>query len=150
MITNVDEYKPHEVICIYCINRWISVHEQGEWLAKCGMVGCIIYIQDNHYNIFILPRSIDNIVYACYSIYIERKCITMKKRIYYDTYISIIRNNEPISFIPFRGNVSNEELEEELTTEFTDLAIPLNLVHNCMYDGMLKYEDIYVYIIDVN
>ena len=35
----------------------------------------------------------------------------MKKRIYYDTYISIIRNNEPISFIPFRGNVSNEELE---------------------------------------
>ena len=44
MITNVDEYKPHEVICIYCINRWISVHEQGEWLAKCGMVGGIIYI----------------------------------------------------------------------------------------------------------
>ena len=43
MITNVDEYKPHEVICIYCINRWISVHEQGEWLAKCGMVGGIIY-----------------------------------------------------------------------------------------------------------
>ena len=43
MITNADEYKPHEVICIYCINRWISVHEQGEWLAKCGMVGGIIY-----------------------------------------------------------------------------------------------------------
>lgn len=74
----------------------------------------------------------------------------MKKRIYYDTYISIIRNNEPISFIPFRGNVSDEELEKELTLEFTDLDIPLNLVHNCMYDGMLKYEDIYVYIIDVN
>ena len=74
----------------------------------------------------------------------------MKKRIYYDTYISIIRNNEPISFIPFMGNVSNDELEKEITTEFTDLDIPLNLVYNCMYDGMLKYKDIYVYIIDVN
>ena len=71
-------------------------------------------------------------------------------KINYNTYISIIRNNEPISFIPFRGNVSDEELEEELTIEFTDLDIPLNLVHKCMYDGMLKYEDIYVYIIDVN
>ena len=71
-------------------------------------------------------------------------------KINYNTYISIIRNNQPISFIPFRGNVSNEEIEEELTLEFTDLDIPLNLVHNCMYDGMLKYEDIYVYIIDVN
>ena len=74
----------------------------------------------------------------------------MKKRIYYNTYISIIRNNEPISFIPFRGEVSDKEIKEELTTEFTDLGIPLNLVHNCMYDGMLKYEDIYVYIVDVN
>lgn len=71
-------------------------------------------------------------------------------RIKYNTYISIIRNNEPISFIPFMGNVSDEELEEELTLEFTDLDIPLNLVHKCMYDGMLKYKDIYVYIIDVN
>lgn len=71
-------------------------------------------------------------------------------KIRYNTYISIIRNNEPISFIPFRGNVSDEELEEELTIEFTDLDIPLNLVHKCMYDGMLSYEDIYVYIIDVN
>lgn len=71
-------------------------------------------------------------------------------KINYDTYISIIRNNEPISFIPFKGNVSNEELEEELTMEFTDLGIPLNMVHNCMYDGMLKYEDIYVYIVDVH
>ena len=74
----------------------------------------------------------------------------MKKRIYYDTYISIIRNNEPISFIPFRGNVSNEELEEELTIEFTDLGIPLYLLDDCMYNGMISYEDIYVYIIDVN
>ena len=74
----------------------------------------------------------------------------MKKRIYYDTYISIIRNNEPISFIPFAAGVSDKEIKEELTTEFTDLDIPLNLVHNCMYDGMLKYKDIYVYIIDVN
>ena len=71
-------------------------------------------------------------------------------KINYNTYISIIRNNEPISFIPFRGNVSDEELEEELTLEFTDLDIPLNLVHNCMYGGMLKYKDIYVYIVDVN
>ena len=74
----------------------------------------------------------------------------MKKRIYYDTYISIIRNNEPISFIPFRGNVSNKELEEELTIEFTDLGIPLYLLDDCMYNGMVSYEDIYVYIIDVN
>ena len=74
----------------------------------------------------------------------------MKKRIYYDTYISIIRNNEPISFIPFRGNVSNKELEEELTIEFTDLGIPLYLLDDCMYNGMISYEDIYVYIIDVN
>ena len=71
-------------------------------------------------------------------------------KINYNTYISIIRNNEPISFIPFRGNVSDDELEEELTIEFTDLDIPLSLVHKCMYDGMLSYEDIYVYIIDVN
>ena len=74
----------------------------------------------------------------------------MKKRIYYDTYISIIRNNEPISFIPFSGNVSNKELEEELTIEFTDLSIPLYLLDDCMYNGMISYEDIYVYIIDVN
>ena len=71
-------------------------------------------------------------------------------RIYYDTYISIIRNNEPISFIPFAAGVSDKEIKEELTLEFTDLDITLNLVHNCMYDCMLKYEDIYVYIIDVN
>ena len=44
MITNIEDYKPHEVICIYCINRLIFVHEQSEWVAKCGIVGCIIYI----------------------------------------------------------------------------------------------------------
>lgn len=71
-------------------------------------------------------------------------------KINYDTYISIIRNNEPISFIPFAQGVSDKEIKEELAKEFTDLDIPLNLVHNCMYNGMLKYEDIYVYIIDVN
>lgn len=71
-------------------------------------------------------------------------------KINYDTYISIIRNNEPISFIPFKGNVSNEELEKELTIEFTDLDIPLDLLDDCMYNGMLSYEDIYVYIVDVN
>lgn len=51
-ITNIDEYKPHEiaeVMCLHCMNRWISVHEQGEWLAKwecpkCVKVGGIIYI----------------------------------------------------------------------------------------------------------
>lgn len=50
-ITNIDECKPHEiaeVMCLHCMNRWISVHEQGEWLAKwkcpkCGMVSGIIY-----------------------------------------------------------------------------------------------------------
>ena len=39
-ITNIEDYKPHEiaeVICLYCMNRWISVHEQGEWLAKWEM-----------------------------------------------------------------------------------------------------------------
>lgn len=71
-------------------------------------------------------------------------------KISYNTYISIIRNNEPISFIPFAAGVSDKEIEKELTVEFTDLDIPLNLVHKCMYDGMLKYEDIYVYIVDVH
>ena len=74
----------------------------------------------------------------------------MKKRIYYDTYISIIRNNEPISFIPFAAGVSDKEIKEELTIEFTDLGIPLYLLDDCMYNGMISYEDIYVYIIDVN
>ena len=75
----------------------------------------------------------------------------MKNIIYYDTYSSIINSkNERISFIPFAAGVSDREIREELTTEFTDLSIPLNLVHNCMYDGMLKYEDIYVYIVDVH
>ena len=78
----------------------------------------------------------------------ERKCITLK--INYNTYISIIRNNGPISFIPFAAGVSDKEIEKELTVEFTDLGIHLNLVHKYMYDGMLSYEDIYVYIIDVN
>ena len=75
----------------------------------------------------------------------------MKNIIYYDTYSSIINSkNGRISFIPFAAGVSDREIREELTIEFTDLDIPLNLVHNCIYDGMLKYEDIYVYIIDVN
>ena len=149
MITNVDEYKPHEVICIHCMNRWISVHEQGEWLAKCGKVGGIIY--RTTIIIFLFCPEVLTTLFMNVILYTkERKCTTLKKRIYYDTYISIIRNNEPISFIPFRGEVSDKEIKEELTTEFTDLDIPLNLVHNCMYDGMLKYEDIYVYIIDVN
>ena len=75
----------------------------------------------------------------------------MKNTIYYDTYSSIINSkNGRISFIPFAAGVSDREIREELTIEFTDLDIPLNLVHNCIYDGMLKYEDIYVYIIDVN
>ena len=42
-ITNIDEYKPYEiaeVMCLHCMN---PVHEQGEWLAKCGMIGGIIY-----------------------------------------------------------------------------------------------------------
>ena len=74
----------------------------------------------------------------------------MKNIIYYDTYSSIIRNNEPISFIPFAAGVSDREIREELTIEFTDLGIPLYLLDDCMYNGMISYEDIYVYIIDVN
>lgn len=74
----------------------------------------------------------------------------MKKRINYDTYISIIRNNQPLSFIPFAAGVSDKEIKEELTMEFTDLGIPLDFVHDCMFDGMLKYKDIYVYIVDVH
>lgn len=54
-VVNLQEYKeensPHEVaevICLYCMSRWISAHQQGEWLAKwecpkCGKVGGIIY-----------------------------------------------------------------------------------------------------------
>ena len=126
------------------MNRWISVHEQREWLAKCGIVGGIIY--NTSLFIFLLPGVLT--VLFIYVIYIERKCITL--RINYNTYISIIRNNEPISFIPFAAGVSDKEIEKELTVEFTDLGIPLNLIHNCMYDGMLKYKDIYVYIVDVH
>lgn len=70
-------------------------------------------------------------------------------KINYDTYISILRNNEPISFIPFATGVSDKEIEKELTVEFTYLGIPINLIHNCIYDGMIKYKDIYVYIVDV-
>lgn len=75
----------------------------------------------------------------------------MKKRIYYDTYISIINSkNEPISFIPFAAGVSDKEIREELVKEFIDLAIPLDLLDDCMRNGMVSYEDIYVYIIDAN
>ncbi len=54
-VINLQEYKeknsPHEVaevICLHCMHRWLSVHQQGEWLAKwdcpkCGKVGGIIY-----------------------------------------------------------------------------------------------------------
>ena len=75
----------------------------------------------------------------------------MKNIIYYDTYSSIINSkNERISFIPFAAGVSNREIREELTIEFTDLCIPLYLLDDCMYNGMISYENIYVYIIDVN
>lgn len=39
---------------MHCMNRWISVHEQGEWLAKCGMIGGIIY--NTSLFIFLLPE----------------------------------------------------------------------------------------------
>ena len=99
MITNVDEYKPHEVICIHCMNRWISVHEQGEWLAKCGKVGGIIYrttIIILLFLFFICPEVLTTLFMNVILYTKERKCTTLKKRIYYDTYISIIRNNEKI------------------------------------------------------
>ena len=70
----------------------------------------------------------------------------MKKRVYYNTYISIIRNNE---YVSFAAGVSYREIEEELIKVFIDLAIPLDLLDDCMYDGMLSYEGTYVYIIDV-
>lgn len=42
------QHEVAEVICLHCMNRWISVHKQWEWLAnwecpKCGKVGGIIY-----------------------------------------------------------------------------------------------------------
>ena len=73
----------------------------------------------------------------------------MKNIIYYDTYTSILRNNEPISFIPFAAGVSDREIREELTTEFTDLSIPLDLLDDCMSNSILSYENIYAYIVDV-
>ena len=79
-----------------------------------------------------------------------QKDLTLKTRINYNTYISIINNNEPISFIPFAAGVSDREIEEELAKEFLDLDIPLNLLDDCMRNGMLSYEDTHVYIIDVN
>jgi hypothetical protein len=54
-IVNLQKYKednsPHEVaevICLHCMNRWLSVHKQGEWFAnrecpECGKVGGVIY-----------------------------------------------------------------------------------------------------------
>lgn len=71
----------------------------------------------------------------------------MKKIIYYNTYINVIRNNESVSFAT---GVSDREIEEELAKVFLDLAIPLDLLDDCMRDGMLSYEGTYVYIIDVN
>ena len=132
------------------MNRWIFVHEQSEWLAKCGKVGGIIY--RTTIIIFLFCPEVLTTLFMHVIVYTkERKCITMKNIIYHDTYSSIINSkNGRISFIPFAAGVSDKEIKEELTTEFADLDIPINLVHNCMYDGMLKYEDIYVYIIDVN
>ena len=51
-------------MCLHCMNRWISVHEQGEWLAKwecpkCGKIGGIIYIYRTTIIIFL---SIDNTI----------------------------------------------------------------------------------------
>ena len=75
----------------------------------------------------------------------------MKNIIYYDTYTSILNsNNEPISFIPFAAGVSDREIREELTTEFTDLSIPLDLLDDSMSNSILSYENIYAYIVDVN
>ena len=75
----------------------------------------------------------------------------MKNIIYYDTYSSIINSkNGRISFIPFAAGVSDREIREELTIEFTDLSIPLDLLDDCMSNSVLSYENIYVYIIDVN
>ena len=75
----------------------------------------------------------------------------MKNIIYYDTYSSIINSkNGRISFIPFAAGVYDREIREELTTEFTDLSIPLDLLDGCMSNSVLSYENIYVYIIDVN
>ena len=71
----------------------------------------------------------------------------MKNIIYYDTYTSILNsNNEHISFA---AGVSDREIREELTTEFTDLSIPLDLLDDCMSNSILSYENIYVYIVDV-
>ena len=127
------------------MNRWISVHEQGEWLAKCDIVGGIIYrttIIILLFLFFFCPEVLTTLFMHVIVYTKERKCIKLK--ISYNTYISIIRNNQHISFIPFRGEVSAKEIKEELTTEFTTLDLPLNLVHNCLYDGTFKCDDIYV------
>ena len=54
-VINFQEYKeknsPHgiaEVICLYCMKRWISIHDERELLVKwecpkCGKKGGIIY-----------------------------------------------------------------------------------------------------------
>ena len=132
------------------MNRWISVHEQGEWLAKCDIVGGIIY--RTTIIIFLFCPEVLTTLFIHVIVYTkERKCITMKNIIYYDTYSSIINSkNGRISFIPFAAGVSDREIREELTTEFTDLSIPLDLLDDCMSNSVLSYENIYVYIIDVN
>ena len=132
------------------MNRWISVHEQGEWLAKCDIVGGIIY--RTTIIIFLFCPEVLTTLFMHVIVYTkERKCITMKNIIYHDTYSSIINSkNGRISFIPFAAGVSDREIREELTTEFTDLSIPLDLLDDCMSNSVLSYENIYVYIIDVN
>lgn len=50
MIIDIDEYRPHvvsEVICVKCLERWISVRPESTWLKdlqcpKCKRTGYVI------------------------------------------------------------------------------------------------------------
>lgn len=70
----------------------------------------------------------------------------LKKKIEYNTYISITRNNEPVSFIPFAYGVSEKEIREELTKAFIDLNIPTDLIDKCLYNSMLEYKEYHIHI----
>jgi hypothetical protein len=71
------------------------------------------------------------------------------KKITYHTRLSIIKDNIPITFIPFNLGVSDKELRQELIQEFTDLELPLNLIDKCIKEGYLIYDGYYVSIVNI-
>ena len=49
----------------------------------------------------------------------------------------------------FNLGVSDKELKQELTQEFTDLELPLDLIDKCIKEGYLIYDGYHVSIVDI-